>query len=233
MAGKPTGRSRRSSNGIGLAVTLVLHGGILAAFGVTCSGSQSAAARPNRNFVSAELVKLGKEAPPEQLPREPVEPHATAPKAGISHDPDAKPVTRPPDPPPGAEPDRALRRGRSFPSETEEPDRGTPVAPPGTAAEAKGDPYLAKVIALLHQSYKVPAGTAAPSGDTAPEIQFRIDADGTISDIQLTKSSGDGLADAACLQAAALTRKLPTPPTWIRGIRVRCEGAGEANPGMR
>ena len=56
-------------------------------------------------------------------------------------------------------------------------------------------------------------------------VRFRIASDGTLSDIKLTKTSGNPLVDDACVSAAQLTRKVPPPPpgSKVHGLNVACE----------
>jgi TonB family protein len=227
-------RFGRRGNLVGLLVTLALHGGVLAAVGL-------ASARPapplivERDFVSAELVKLGKPRDKFWLPRitQPPRPKAPPEVVKVTEDPNAqaapKEAPRPEDPKISKDLKRALDRARKLqalatPEEPEEDEVGSESGSRiGTASQAVGDPYFAEVNSYLHQNYSLPAGIAPEQIAKRPEIQFHIGRDGVLSDVKLSKSSGNSFVDDACVQAALLTRKVPPPPANVHGIRVECE----------
>ena len=81
-----------------------------------------------------------------------------------------------------------------------------------------------EVSGLLRQNYNLPAGMSPDQISTPPVIRMTIGADGTLSNIKVTKSSGNALVDDACVSAAQLTRKVPAPPGGrARGLAVECE----------
>jgi TonB family protein len=227
-------RRGRRGNGVGLLVTLALHGAVLAVVGL-------ASARPSpplivqRDFVTAELIKLGKPREKFWLPRITQPPRPTAPPEvlKVTEDPDAraapKEAPHPEDPKISKDLKRALDRARKLqalatPEEPEEPEVGSETGSRlGTASQATGDPYYAEVNSFLHQNYSMPAGIAPEQIVNPPEIRFSIGRDGSLSEVKLSKSSGNSFVDDACVQAALLTRKVPPPPPTIHAIRVACE----------
>jgi TonB family protein len=230
----PRGEIRRGrrGNSVGLLVTLALHGGVLVAVGV----AHSQPAPPlieKRDFVAAELVKFGKPREKFWLPRITQPPRPTAPPdtLKIAEDPEAKPVPkeapRPEDPKISKSLKSALNRARMLESiAQEEPEEGALNGSKlGASNQAVGDQYLAEIKGMLLQNYALPAGMAPDQIATPPEIRFRFSEDGTISDVKLTKSSGNPLVDDACVNAATLARKIPPPPSTFtkRGISVACE----------
>lgn len=224
---------RRAGRGdiAGFLVTLALHGAVLAAVGVAHSKPQAPVIEP-RDFVMAEMVKLGKPREKFWLPRITQPPRPVAPPAEIkiADDPNAKPAPppeapRPEDPKISRDVKRALDRARKLQALAgpEEPEEGAlDGSRLGTASQATGDPYLAEITALLQQNFAVPAGIAPEQIATPPEIRVRIQPDGRLTDVKLTKSSGNNFVDDACVQAAELTRQVKPPPPTIRGIRVAC-----------
>lgn len=224
-------RHGRRGNSIGFLVTLALHGGVLAAVGI----AHSQPAPPlimQRDFVVAELVKFGKPRDKFWLPRitQPPRPQAPPDALKVAEDPNAKAspkeAPRPEDPTISKTLRNALDRARKLEAlaTPEEPEEGALNGSKlGASNQAVGDQYLAELKGLLMQNYNLPAGIAPDQIQTPPEIKFRIGPDGTLSDIKLSKSSGNSFVDDSCVQAAQLTRKVGPPPSTIHGIRVACE----------
>ena len=217
--------SRRNFSG--LLITVALHGGILLA--VARAHSQPAPPMiVEHDFVQAEMVKLGKPRDKFWLPRitQPPPPPPNAIK--LSDDPNAKPAEAPKPEDNNISKDlkHALERARKLEAlaAPEEPDEGALNGSKlGTANQAVGDQYLASIKGLLTQNFDLPAGIAPDQIPNPPEIKFHIGADGTLSDIKISKSSGNSFVDDACVDAAKLTAKVPPPPPGTRGMRVQCE----------
>lgn len=221
--------SRRSVAGV--LVTLALHGGILAAVAVAHNQPQAALIVPH-DFVVAEMVKLGKPRDKFWLPRLQQPQRSTAPPQTlkVSEDPSAAPAPkeapRPEDPTISKELRRALERAKKLEAlaAPEPDDEGSLTGSKlGISNRAVGDQYQAQVVGLLHQNYAFPAGLTPDQITNPPEIVFRIGADGTLTDIKLTKPSGNSFVDDACVNAAKLTGKVPPPPAGVRGMRIQCE----------
>jgi TonB family protein len=229
----PRNGTRRGSrrNLAGIVITLVLHGGVLAAVGVASSAPQTPIIE-QRDFVVAEMVKLGKPRDKFWLPRITQPPRSTAPLDAIKVAEDAnakaapKEAPRPDDPTISKDLKRALDRARKLEAlaTPEEPEEGSLTGSKlGTSNHEVGDQYQAQVVGLLRQNYNFPAGLTPDQIGAPPEISFRIAADGTIGDVKLTKKSGNDFVDDACVAAAQLTRKVPPPPPGTpHGLRVEC-----------
>jgi TonB family protein len=225
-------RRGRRGNSVGLLVTLVLHAGIIAAVGIA-HGQPQPPLIMQRDFVMAEMVKLGKPRDKFWLPRITQPPRAVAPPntLKVAEDPNAKAAPkeapRPEDPKIAKELKSALNRARMLESlAQEEPDEGSLTGSKlGSSNQAVGDPYIAEITGLLRQNYALPAGMAPDQIPIPPEIQFRFGDDGVITSVKLTKSSGNPLVDDACVNAARLMGKVPPPPPSFtkRGIAVACD----------
>lgn len=209
---------------------MALHGGALAAVGIA-HGQPKPPLIMQRDFVAAEMVKLGKPREKFWLPRitQPPRPQAPPETLKIAEDPEAKPTPkeapRPEDPKIAKDLKSALKRARMLESlAEEEPDEGALNGSKlGTSNRAVGDQYLAEVSGMLRPNYNLPAGIAPDQISSPPEIRFSIGSDGTLTDIKLSKSSGNSFIDDACVQAAQLTRKVGPPPAGVHAIRVACE----------
>ena len=223
-------RKASGRNFWGLVITLALHGGVFAAIAVANNREQPPLVI-NRDFVVAEMVKLGKPRDKFWLPRLTQPQRSTAPPDAlkVADDPNAKPAPkeapRPDDPTISKDLKRALDRARKLEqlAVPEEPDEGSLTGSKlGTANHETGDAYQAQVVGMLHQNYNFPAGIDTGQIASPPEIAFHIGADGTLADVRLTKPSGNSFVDDACVDAAKQTAKVPPPPPGVRGMRVQC-----------
>jgi TonB family protein len=209
--------SRRSFSG--LLITVALHGVIFMTVAAAHNRPQEPVIVP-RDFVQAEMVKLGKPRDKFWLPKKYQPPPPPPPDAiKLADDPNAKPapVEAPKieDPKTSKEVRKALERAKKLealavPEEQEEGAiDGSRV---GTSNRAVGDPYDAQVMGAITQNYNLPAGMTPEQVAQPPEIQFRVTADGTLAGVKLIRSSGNPLVDDACVSAPQLTRKVPPPP---------------------
>ena len=222
--------SRRSFSG--LLITVALHGIIF----WTVKTAHSRPQEPlivQRDFVQAEMVKLGKPRDKFWLPKVHAAPPPPPPDAiKLSDDANAKaaPVEAPKieDPKTSKDVRRALERAQKLSALAvpDEPDEGSLTgSKTGTSDHEIGDQYIASIKGALLQNYNLPAGLNADQIPTPPMVRFRIASDGTLSDIKLTKTSGNPLVDDACVSAAQLTRRVPPPPpgSKVHGLNVACE----------
>jgi TonB family protein len=228
------GIRRASGRGFsGLVITLAIHGGLFAAIAVANNQEQPPLIE-KRDFVMAEMVKLGKPREKFWLPRLTQPQHSTAPPQTlkVAEDPNAAPAPkeapRPEDPKISKDLKRALDRARKLEAlaAPEEPEEGLATGSRiGTASQATGDPYIAEIKGLLLQNYALPAGIAPDQVPTPPQITLRLGEDGTLHDIKSLKSSGNTFVDDACISAAQRTHKVPPPPPkWRdRVIGFQCE----------
>ena len=232
MAKKQRVIRRASGRGFsGLLITIALHGGLFAWIAVANSKEQPPLVI-NRDFVMAEMVKLGKPRDKFWLPRLTQPPRPTAPPdtLKVAEDPNAKAAPReaprPDDPTISKDLKRALERAKKLEALAvpDEPDEGSLTGSKvGTSNREIGDQYIASIRGLLTQNFDLPAGIALDQIANPPEIQFHIGADGTLADIKVVKSSGNSFVDDACVNAAQKTRRVAPPPPTIHGIRVACE----------
>ena len=209
--------SRRSFSG--LLITAALHGVIF----MTVAAAHNKPQEPvivQRDFVQAEMVKLGKPRDKFWLPKKyqpPPPPPPDAIKLSDNADAKAAPVEAPKieDPKTSKEVRKALERAKKLGALAipEEPDEGAlDGSKVGTSNRAVGDPYDAQVMGAITQNYNLPAGMTPEQVGQPPEIQFKVTADGTLAAVKLIKSSGNPLVDDACVSAPQLTRKVPPPP---------------------
>src|SRR5215471_19308452 len=220
--------SRR--NLMGLLITLALHGGIFAAVAAAHNQPQTPFI-VSRDFVVAEMVKLGKPRDKFWLPRIQQPQRSTAPPdtLKVADDPNAKPAPkeapRPDDPTISKDLRHAFEKLKrmEIPDSPPDDEGSLTGSKLGVSNRAVGDQYQAQVVGLLHQNYAFPAGLTPDQIGNPPEIMFHIGPNGVLSDVKLTKASGNTFVDDACVDAAKLTGKVPPPPPGVRGMRVQCE----------
>jgi outer membrane biosynthesis protein TonB len=202
-----------------LLITCALHAVIFLAVRAAHSRPQEPLIMP-RDFVQAEMVKLGKPRDKFWLPKIHQPPPPPPPDAiKLADDPNAKPapVEAPKieDPKTSKEVRKALERAAKLSALAvpDEPDEGAlDGSKLGTSDRAVGDQYDAQVLSAVRQNYNMPAGMTPDQIPQPPEIQFKVGTDGTVTAIKLTKSSGNPLVDDACVSAAQQTRKVAPPP---------------------
>src|SRR5262249_29513245 len=178
----------------GLLITTALHGGLFAWIAVANSQEQPPLVIP-RDFVVAEMVKLGKPRDKFWLPRITQPQRSTAPPDSlkVAEDPNAKAAPkeapRPEDPTISKDLKRALDRARKLEqlAVPEEPEEGSLTGSKlGTSNHETGDQYAAQVTGSMLPNYNMPAGINVDQiNSNPPEIAFHIKPDGTITDVRL------------------------------------------------
>jgi protein TonB len=209
--------SRRSFSG--LLVTAALHAAVFLAVKAAHSQPQGPIIVP-RDFVQAEMVKLGKPRDKFWLPKVHTAPPPPPPDAiKLADDPNAKAAPREApkieDPKTPKDLRRALERAKKLDSliTPDEQDEGAlNGSKMGTSDRAIGDQYDAQVMSAITQNYNLPAGLTPDQIAQPPEIQFKVTPTGAITGAKLMKSSGNPLVDDACVSAAQQTRNVPPPP---------------------
>ena len=180
--------SRRSFSG--LLITIALHGVIFMTVAAAHNRPQEAVI-VQRDFVQAEMVKLGKPRDKFWLPKKYQPPPPPPPDAiKLADDPNAKPapVEAPKleDPKTSKEVKNALERAAKLGALAvpEEPDEGAlDGSKLGRRTRPIGDPYdRGRSWDCSPQNYNLPAGMTPDQIPTPPEIQFTlIGADGTLT----------------------------------------------------
>jgi hypothetical protein len=183
----------------------------------------------HRDFVQAEMVKLGKPREKFWLPRITQPRRRRRPTRSSS---------------PGSQRQARAQRGAQAGGSEDVEGRETRARARAQAGRAGGpeEPWRARrrieardvepsgrrsvrsaVIATIRQNYNLPAGMSPEQIPDPPEVQFRVTADGTITKVKLNKPSGNPLVDDACVSAAQQTRKVDAPPRQARAYLVACQ----------
>ena len=218
-------------NFAGLLITLALHGAVLG--GIVYGEMHGAeAVEVPRDFVMAEMVKLGKPREKFWLPRIVEPPRPQAPPDAIKITEDVNAPKAPVEAPRPESPDisknvkKALDRARKWKDLVEpEPDEGQlNGSPSGLANEASaGDAYWTSVRDALRKNWNLPTGLVSDAelGRLTTEVRVRIGGDGTVTDARIAKPSGNSYFDDSCLSAVNATRRVPPPPANFKKMAAR------------
>ncbi|HET6283836.1 MAG TPA: TonB family protein [Polyangia bacterium] len=215
----------------GLLITVVIHGAVLGAIAYAQMRGDTPVEVP-RDFVMAEMVKLGKPREKFWLPRIVEPPRPQAPPEAIKITEDVNAPKAPVEAPRPENPDtsknlkNALKRARQLQALAEpEPDEGQLTgSPTGIANEASaGDPYWTSVRDALRRNWNLPTGLVSDAelARLVAEVRVRIAADGTVTDARIAKPSGNSYFDDSCLSAVNATRRVPPPPANFRKMAAR------------
>ncbi len=210
----------------GLALTLLIHGGLLL---LVYMGSVKAEPRQEaaRDLIVTQLVKLGKPREKHLLPRITQPPKAQAPEPTIkvAQSPEAPPSPKEEPRPKEAERSkdlkRALDRARQLAAAVpEESDEGQLTgSADGTATTAQeGDAYATAVNDAIKRNWSAPAGLLndAQLAKLEAEVRVGIGPNGELQAPKIAKSSGNALFDDSCIQAVTATGRVPPPPPALR-----------------
>ncbi len=211
--------------GIGLTTTVVLHG-LIIGFVVVGSrfGRGAAEAAQFRQVVDVEAVKFGKKRDLSFLPHKQavVANHGPAPLVNLTDNAQALP--RPPGPeqkPPEVVDPLQTSHSKLFQNldEPEQPGAAEEGDPNGlrggTALVGKGPIYYQHLKAAVQNAWSVP--TTIPEKDLqrlAAQACFKIDGDGKMIKVEISRPSGNERYDATLVDAlAAVKATWNEPPT--------------------
>jgi len=91
-----------------------------------------------------------------------------------------------------------------------EPEQAPALDPALTA-------WAQQVYEAIRANWNAPVGLLAEAPDLAAEVRVSIDADGTLRNARMFKSSENAVFDEACLTAVRTTKRVPPPPEQHRG----------------
>ena len=190
--------------------------------------------RPPIKYVSAQIVPLqalGRPEPPPKAP--PQKPRAEPPPPPQPQPEVAPPKEETPTPKDPEIPVLPDRKAPAVPPPAPEPEP-LPPAPPvrqgsetgnnrgtaafGAAVAALDNPdftysyYIDRMVALIRSRWQRPSAIEG----TESAVHFRILKDGTITELELRKPSGDALFDRAALRAVQEASPLPPLPVGYR-----------------
>jgi TonB family protein len=208
---------------VGIAVSVVLHGGMAVAIVYERKEPAKAPVEAPRDFVVAKLARLGTKRPPNWLPTIPMR-QAAGPKSGVrlSHDANAAAAKKKEEKVQAELEAKAIRRAdnlaKVFAEAQKEADqegdpRGSPL---GTATEATpGDEYATACAEAVQKVWTVPPDILLPDAklaQLAAQVRVVIDASGKVFDAQVKEPSKNKYFDSSLKDALGRLKKLPSPP---------------------
>ena len=239
-----SGRSDSAALWLFCGLSAVIHLVALGAWVVVTQASQPQIDL-DKAVIKTKLVKLGKKRderlmprlvrkpPPKPAPKKPAPPKPTPKK------PPPKPAQKPP--PPKPQPQRSAKDIlNAFKEDNGEPDPRPNLsdlikkAVPDEEGHEEGSRFGEELSGKLKASYndrliaKIRSHHTAPNTLTDQEriqlkarVFLRIDADGQVHDVRITKSSGNAAFDNSALSAVKRSAPLPPPPLAVRAFYLR------------
>jgi TonB family protein len=214
-----TRRRKSTTMSRAIMMSVIAHVGSVIVALLTIKAAHSR--KPAQNVIVTELVRLGKERPKDLLPRK-EEPPPPPEKA------DPPPQTAPTDPPPQTKPqppkdatpsakDRLSQMSKVQNAldrlkNQEEPEGREDGSQYGTVSKAlAGNKAASEVHACMKAHWTIPGMSAAQVAGKSAKIAVSLQKDGRITDIEITKSSGDQRFDSAVKNAAQSCGKVSPP----------------------
>ncbi len=204
---------------VGLLGTIAVHGVVIMAFLASASGARSAPPVYRVQLVAAPDVTPETKPAPQAIQREaaPKEPPAPAPK------PPPKNTVSPaaPPPPADAKPREAAPRTtpNARPVPGEKPSTGSDAATVSTEGiEFPFPEYLQNIVSQVLQRWQRPL----ESSPLEAEVSFMVHRDGTVTDLQFVRRSGDFAFDLeaqGAIEEAGRYKAFGTlPDGWVPDI---------------
>ncbi|HSI05875.1 MAG: TonB family protein [Myxococcota bacterium] len=216
---------RRASTTLGRAITVsvIAHVGVVIVALITIKSAHSR--KPAQNVIVTELVRLGKERPKDLLPRKD-EPPPPPEKA------EPPPQTKPTDPPPQTKPtppkdatpsakDRLsqlskVQNALDRLKNQDEPEGREDGSQYGTTNKAlAGNKLASEVYACMKAHWDLLGMSPAQAAGRSAKIAISVQKDGRLSDLEITKSSGDQRFDSAVKNAAQKCGRVSPPDAEI------------------
>jgi TonB family protein len=213
----------RGSSWGGITATVLVHISLLAMiyFGHV---KASLPIEAPRDMMVTRLVSLGKPRDKFWLPRivHPPRPQAPPRVLKLTHNPNTaaalKEAPRQEDAELAKEVRHALKRAELLsqdlaPEET--PEGSLTGSPEGTSTQgSSGDAYATAIYMAIRKNWNTPAGlvTDTELQGLLAEVHISIGEEGTLTNPQVRKPSGNQYFDESCLQAIRATGKVPPPP---------------------
>lgn len=209
----------------GLGVTLLLHGGGIAAFFIYQHAQASVAPPPPQEYIVAKLVRLGEKKEKHKLPDKVVPIKSEIKEKGVSYDADPN-VVPPKKKKKPKDRDAAItnRFKSSFDkasafSKVQDGDRKEEGDPNGTRGGtarrgSAGDLYMTRIADIWLRAWSAPS--IIPRNELKKLyvlVVVRIDASGKIQyPIKITRKSGNSHFDGSIVTAWNQIKQLPLPP---------------------
>ncbi len=229
--GQVDGSRRKKSTTLGraIAISVIAHAAVIVAGIISIKSAHSR--KPAQNVIVTELVRLGKERPKDLLPRKeepPPPPEKADPPPQTTPSPDPPPQTKPTpqkDATPSAK-DRLsqlskVQNALDRLKNQEEPEGREDGSQYGTTNKAlAGNKLASEIYACLKANWNLPGISAAQAAGKSTKLAVSVQKDGRLTDLEITKSSGDQRFDSAVRAATQKCGKVSPPdPDIAESVR--------------
>lgn len=225
---------QRRSSGIvpivGIAVTLLVHAGVMGAMLLARAHASSSKPPELGAFVDAQLVKFGKPRDMSFLPHKEGVVKNTVQKADIKLAKDANaPIDTQKEEKAEIDPLKKTRaelfknlKDDDRPPAVSEEGGSLTGSRAGSALEAKGDPYILDLIDKIGSAWKVPTTiTDNELKDLSADVCLTIDGEGALTGFTFMRKSGNGQFDSSLEATLGLIKALSPPPERWRSVAGR------------
>ena len=211
---------RQSGNvPLGLIGTVLVHGGVLAAFLASASGARSAPPVYRVQLVAAPEVQPDARPAPQAIQREAEQPEPPAP----TPKPPPKNTAAEAAPPPAADSKKREAAPRTTPKAKplpgERPSTGSDPATVSTEGiEFPFPEYLQNIVSQVLQRWQRPL----ESSPLEAEVSFMVHRDGSVTDLQFVRRSGDFAFDLEAQGAIENAGRIKAfgslPDGWVADV---------------
>lgn len=202
-----------------ILITVVLHAAVLGGAFIARLMSFHHATLSKENFVDAQLVRFGKPRDLSFLPHKEGHVKDKPPEIKIAKDMNALPHLEEKKPPQDVDPLKKTHAEvfKQLDDDTEgvQPSNEGSLtgSRAGTAAEAKGDPYILSLIDQIGSAWSVPTTLKdAELANLSADVCLTIADSGALSSYTFVRKSGNSQFDSSLDATLATIKKLPPPP---------------------
>jgi len=220
--------SERTLQTLGIVVTILLHVGLGTAIALMDHKDEDEQRKLLSDLDNAQVIEASlafkSDKPKTRQPQKKKKVMAPPPEdSGRVTDPNSKPVETKKQPPPDMiDPEAIMNKNRSIDLDDEGSEEGgeeqvegsADGSEWGTAAEAKGDPYVGELFGRIHKVWKIPT-LETQTGEALGCV--RLDKEGKITDRKVWQKSGIANLDRSVDEALknATDMEEPVPPHLI------------------
>jgi hypothetical protein len=211
-----------------IIITVVLHAGVLGGAWIARALSFHHAALTKENFVDAQLVRFGKPRDLSFLPHKEGQVKDKPPEIKVAKDLNALPHIEDKKEPPDVDPLKKTH-AEQFKHLQDENEGVQPSnegsltgSRAGTAAEAKGDPYILSLIDQIGTAWTVPTTLKdAELANLSADVCLTIADSGALTSYSFVRKSGNSQFDGSLDATLGVIKKLPPPPDRWRSAASR------------
>ncbi|MGZ3438877.1 MAG: TonB C-terminal domain-containing protein [Polyangia bacterium] len=213
---------------VAIIITVVLHAGVLGGAWIARALSFHQPTLSKENFVDAQLVRFGKPRDLSFLPHKEGHVKDKPPEIKVAKDLNALPHIEDKKDPKDVDPLKKTH-AEQFKNLQDENEGVQPSnegsltgSRAGTAAEAKGDPYILSLIDQSGTAWTVPTTLKdAELANLSADVCLTIADSGALTNYSFVRKSGNSQFDSSLDATLGMIKKLPPPPDRWRSAASR------------